>query len=91
VRVEPSRLTITIAPRGDFKYTTDFVGQGGRVLATTGELTAVYTPRGDEGYVRAKVIESNGRVAWVQPVRISGSVSSLRIRSLWRAVVARLS
>ena len=68
VRVEPSRLTITIAPRGDFKYTTEFVGRGGRVLASTSELTAVYTPRGDEGYVRARVRDSMGYHAWVQPV-----------------------
>jgi predicted metal-dependent phosphoesterase TrpH len=68
VRVEPTSLTITIAPRGDFKYITEFVGRGGRVLASTGELTAVYTPRGDEGYVRARVRDSMGYHAWVQPV-----------------------
>ena len=28
---------------------------------------AEYVFRGDEAYVRAKVIESNGRVAWCQP------------------------
>lgn len=68
VRVEPTRLTITIEPRGDFKYTTEFIGRGGRVLARTGDLTASYTPRGDEGYVRARVRDSMGYHAWVQPV-----------------------
>jgi predicted metal-dependent phosphoesterase TrpH len=68
VRVEPTRLTITIEPRGDFKYTTEFVGRGGRVLARTGDLTASYTPQGDEGYVRARVRDSMGYHAWVQPV-----------------------
>jgi hypothetical protein len=29
---------------------------------------AVYVFKGDEFYVRAKVIESNGEVAWTQPV-----------------------
>ena len=29
---------------------------------------AAYTFAGDEGYVRAKVLESNGRMAWTQPV-----------------------
>ena len=29
-----------------------------------------YAFRGDEGYVRARVIESNGRVAWAQPVMV---------------------
>ena len=31
---------------------------------------ATYTFNGNEGYVRAKVIESNGAVAWIQPVPI---------------------
>ena len=31
---------------------------------------AVYEIRGDEGYVRAKVIESNGNMAWTQPVMV---------------------
>ena len=31
---------------------------------------ATYVIRGDEGYVRAKVIESNGRLAWTQPLAV---------------------
>jgi hypothetical protein len=31
---------------------------------------ATYTFAGDEGYVRAKVLESNGKVAWTQPVGV---------------------
>jgi len=31
---------------------------------------AVYELRGDEGYVRAKVVESNGAMAWTQPVMV---------------------
>jgi hypothetical protein len=31
---------------------------------------AVYEIRGDEGYVRAKVVESNGAMAWTQPVMV---------------------
>ena len=34
--------------------------------ATTSPAT--YTFKGDESYVRAKVIESNGKLAWMQPV-----------------------
>jgi hypothetical protein len=33
---------------------------------------AVYDIRGDEGYVRAKVVESNGNMAWTQPVMVPG-------------------
>ena len=67
VQVDPTRLTITIEPRGDFRYTTEFIGRGGRVLARTGDLTATYTLRGDEGYVRARVRDSMGYHAWTQP------------------------
>jgi hypothetical protein len=37
-------------------------------LATDKSLTPTYTLRGDETYVRARIIDSAGRVAWVQPV-----------------------
>lgn len=66
--VNETTLSITIARTGDFKYTTQFVGANGRVLATDRSLTPRYTLRGDETYVRARVIDSGGRVAWVQPV-----------------------
>lgn len=61
-------LSITIARTGDFKYTTQFVGANGRILATDKSLTPRYTLTGNETYVRARVIDSGGRVAWVQPV-----------------------
>ena len=34
---------------------------------------ASYTFKGDEGYVRARVLESNGLMAWTQPVPVGGS------------------
>jgi hypothetical protein len=50
------------------KYRVLFIGQGGRVLGEVTSNPAVYRFRGDERYVRAKVIESNGKLAWAQPV-----------------------
>jgi hypothetical protein len=38
------------------------------VLREHTEPSATYAIAGDEGYVRARVIESNGRMAWAQPV-----------------------
>jgi hypothetical protein len=52
------------------RYRIQFIGSGGRVLSEVVGPTATYTIRGDEGYVRAKVFESNGDVAWTQPVII---------------------
>lgn len=60
-------LAFRIVPQGDFKYTTTFIGRGGRVLKTDRTLTPSYTLTGTETYVRAKVLDSGGRPAWVQP------------------------
>jgi hypothetical protein len=48
-------------------YRILFIGSGGRVLQETTGSSATYAIRGDEGYVRAKVIDSNGKAAWAQP------------------------
>ena len=34
---------------------------------------ATYRFRGSEGYVRARVLESNGRIAWLQPVMVAAT------------------
>jgi len=50
------------------KYRVQFIGRDGRLLAEVTEPSAGYTFKGDEGYVRARILESNGQVAWTQPV-----------------------
>lgn len=59
-------------PRGkdDRRFTTRFIGKEGIVLATVGGVKPTYTIRGDEGYVRASIIDSNGMKAWTQPLFI---------------------
>lgn len=61
-------LTVNIKTQTSSKHTTRFIGRDGRVLKTAIDNPAVYSIRGNEGYVRAKVIESNGKIAWTQPV-----------------------
>ncbi len=61
-------ITITVEPFGGTKHRVEFIGEGGRVLEEAIDSPATYTFRGDEAYVRAKVIDSNGLVAWTQPV-----------------------
>jgi hypothetical protein len=72
VAATPTSLAVTIAESSFSKYRVQFVGRGGRVLAETTASPAAYTFKGDEGYVRARVIESNGAMAWVQPVIVAG-------------------
>ena len=68
VEAKSQTLRIRVQPQAGFKYTTEFIGRDGVVLATTGGPEATYTLRGDELYVRAKVRDSGGFVAWTQPV-----------------------
>lgn len=64
------QITVKIKEERWSKYTIHFIGRGGRILKTMTSNPAVYTIRGSEAYVRAKVVESNGKMAWTQPVFI---------------------
>ncbi|MGD8868715.1 MAG: CehA/McbA family metallohydrolase [Gemmatimonadales bacterium] len=66
--VQPTRLEVDIKQRSNRKYTTTFIGTGGKVLKVTGGLAAVYELDGPTQYVRARVMDSNGELAWIQPV-----------------------
>jgi hypothetical protein len=63
-------LRLAVKPTSFSKYRIRFIGRGGRVLHEVAAPDARYEFRGDEGYVRAKVIESNGAVAWTQPIGV---------------------
>jgi len=66
-------LTLAVKPEASSKYRIQFIGRQGRVLSEVTTPTASYTFKGDEGYVRATVLESNGKVAWIQPVPVGAS------------------
>lgn len=65
-----TRISVAVKATSFSKYRVQFIGNGGRLLAEVTEPNAEYVIRGDEGYVRAKVLESNGRIAWLQPMMI---------------------
>lgn len=71
--MKPDEISIAIdttARYDDRRYMTEFIGREGLVLMTVYGATAGYRIRGDEGYVRARVTDSNGRRAWTQPVMV---------------------
>ena len=72
VVVTPTRLEVHIAVRGDYRYTTTFIGEGGRALATSVANPAVFELTSATRYVRARVVDSGGAMAWVQPVFVAG-------------------
>ncbi len=62
-------IVVTIAEQpATSKYVVQFIGQSGKTLKEVTTNPATYTFKGDEMYVRARVIESNGKMAWTQPV-----------------------
>jgi hypothetical protein len=62
------RVVVNVEVAGTSKYRIQFIGSGGRVLSEVAGPVGTYDIKGNEGYVRARVFESNGRMAWCQPV-----------------------
>jgi hypothetical protein len=69
-------ITVTVKARQWAKYRVQFIGRNGRILREAASSPATYTFDGSEGYVRAKVLESSGRVAWTQPVVVKPATGS---------------
>jgi len=67
-QVTPGAITVDVKPGPSSKYRIQFIGRNGQVLSEMTSSPAVYRFKGDELYVRAKIYESNGRLAWTQPV-----------------------
>jgi hypothetical protein len=86
--VSADRIQLSVKPIASSKYHIQFIGKGGRVLSESLGPTASYTVVGTEGYVRARVIESNGRMAWVQPVMIRGKSTAGEALRAWLLAAA---
>ncbi len=71
ILITQKTMTIHIAQKTDTRFRTDFIGDNGRILLHTEENPAVYRLLDNVRYVRAKVYDSGGFVAWVQPVFVN--------------------
>ena len=65
---EGNTLRVEIQAAPALKYTTEFIGANGRVLATSFETASSYTLAVGDRYVRARVRASSGDLAWTQPL-----------------------
>ncbi len=65
------RIAVDVQVTGTSKYRIQFLGSGGRILSEVAAPKASYDIKGNEGYVRARVLESNGKMAWLQPTRVN--------------------
>ena len=70
---EVAPASVKVKEKNGARYRIQFIGAKGRVLQETVGPAASYSIRGDEGYVRAKVTDSNGLRAWTQPVFLKAS------------------
>lgn len=61
-----------IAAKGSTRYVTKFFGANGRVLDEMTGLAPRYHFKGDETYIRASIVDSDGRRAWTQPIFLDG-------------------
>ncbi|BDC49571.1 hypothetical protein F183_A18870 [Bryobacterales bacterium F-183] len=68
VNITNSEYRLQIEGQRHERFTTHFIGAGGKVLASTFDSTPVYRFTGSEKYVRARVDSSFGHSAWTQPV-----------------------
>jgi hypothetical protein len=72
-RVRVTEDAYTVWPT-DRNVDVVFIGNGGKVLAThkavAGEAGVAYRIEGKEGYVRARVVRADGKVAWTPAVRV---------------------
>ena len=69
--VSATAMTVAVRQSATSKYRIQFIGRDGKLLKEAVASPSTYEFQGDEGYVRAKVIESNGQLAWCQPTTVS--------------------
>jgi len=69
--IESTRIEISMKDRENTQTITDFIGSNGNLLLRTDQNPAVYELSAETRYVRAKVMDSEGHCAWMQPVFIA--------------------
>ena len=70
---DATHIALKVRPTAWSKYRVQFIGREGRLLAEYDGYRRQLHIQGAEGYVRVKVIESNGLLAWTQPVVVGVS------------------
>jgi hypothetical protein len=68
------QITIQVQSREAYqeKYRVEFIGNHGKTLQDTTAESSVYQIKGNEGYIRGRITNSNGQAAWTQPVFTDG-------------------
>ena len=68
INISDKEYSISIKQISSNKYTTQFIGENGKILEEVSGIEPVYVFTGTELYVRAKILSSSGNFALTQPV-----------------------
>jgi len=66
--ISNKHIEFSITQIDDFLFHTKLIGKNGRTLKEVSTTKVRYEFEGDEGYVRAEIMDSDGAFAWTQPV-----------------------
>jgi uncharacterized protein (TIGR03437 family) len=66
--VSSTRVTITLPDNPNSSTVVDFIGRNGQLLQRSTTSPATYLFTGHEQYVRAKIYDELGQMAWTQPI-----------------------
>ena len=66
--ISNKHIEFSITQIDDFVFYTKLIGQNGKTLKEVSTNKVRYEFEGDEGYVRAEIMDSDGALAWTQPI-----------------------
>ena len=66
--ISNKHIEFSITQIDDFLFHTKLIGKNGRTLKEVSTTKVRYEFEGDEGYVRAEIMDSDGAFAWTQPI-----------------------
>jgi hypothetical protein len=67
---DKSSVRVKVKQKGDAQYRLQFIGRNGQVFQETTDIDAAYVIKGNEMYIRVKIEDSNGNLAWTQPFKV---------------------
>jgi len=71
MEISNKHIEFSITQIDDFAFHTKLVGSNGRTLKEISTNKVRYEFQGDEGYVRAEIMDSDGALAWTQPIFVT--------------------
>ena len=68
VEYQAKTLRVHVQAEAHTTFNIFYVGPGGRLLARETTMVSSYKLKGEESYVRARIVSSRGEFAWTQPL-----------------------